>query len=53
MKSDYQSVAIGPGGRWCACCAEIPQVQKKLEHRKARRLGKRRLKQEVESESES
>lgn len=35
--AEYKCIHIGPGGRKCACCAPVPKLLKRYEHRKARR----------------
>lgn len=46
-KAEYSCVGIGPGGRYCSCCAPIPKLLKKWEHRKARRNEKKYIDREL------
>lgn len=41
--AEYKCIAIGPGGRKCACCAPVPKLLKRYEHRKARRNEQRMI----------
>lgn len=47
-KAAYAQICIGPGGRHCNCCAPIPKLLKRWEHRKARHNEKRQIKLECE-----
>ena len=47
-KAAYSQICTGPGGRYCSCCAPIPKVLKRLEHRKARHNEKQQIKRELE-----
>lgn len=49
-KAAYAQVCVGPGGRYCNCCAPVPKVLKKLEHRKARRNERKEIQFECEME---
>lgn len=46
-KAEYSCVAIGPGGRNCSCCAQVPKLLKRYEHRKARRSEKKQIEFEM------
>lgn len=39
--AEYKCIGIGPGGRYCVCCAPIAKVLKRYEHRKARHNEKK------------
>lgn len=49
-KAEYSKCLIGPGGRYCSCCAPISKDLKRMEHRKARRLKKQHIKFECKAE---
>lgn len=36
-KAEYAKVQIGPGGRYCSCCAPSAKYLKRYEHKAARR----------------
>lgn len=47
-KAAYCQIAVGPGGRQCACCAPVPKILKRMEHKKARRTEKQDIRKEME-----
>jgi len=51
--AEYKCVRIGPGGRYCSCCAPIAKVLKRLEHRKARRGEKKYIEREMDMSDEN
>lgn len=51
-QAQYSKVCIGPGGRYCACCAPIPKDLKRLEHRKARHNERKFIAKEMENEND-
>jgi hypothetical protein len=51
--AEYKCVSIGPGGRYCSCCAPIAKVLKRLEHRKARRGEKKYIEREMDMSDEN
>lgn len=51
--AEYKCVGIGPGGRYCYCCAPPSKLLKRLEHRKARRNEKKHVQREMESLNEN
>lgn len=50
-KAAYSLICTAPGGRYCVCCAPIPKVLKKLEHRKARRTKQKEINKELEMDN--
>lgn len=49
-KAEYSKVCIGPGGRYCVCCAPVPKVLKRLERRKARHNERKQVEFECQAE---
>lgn len=48
-KASYALVCIGPGGRYCNCCAPLPSLLKRYEHRKARRIEQKQIETELKT----
>lgn len=49
-KAEYAKVHIGPGGRYCACCAPPSLILKRLEHRAARRGERKHIEDEFKAD---
>ena len=52
MKLDkiaYSQVLVGPGGRKCPCCSAPSRLQKKMDHKAARKFMKKYVHTEVKN----
>lgn len=46
-KASYALIKIGPGGRYCRCCAPPITILKRLEHRASRREEHKQIEAEL------